>query len=486
MISTQERAQNLAPRLDGDFLKRTLDLLKSDDDLEQFFEAIPGFCVSKIVDDPRHSLDTLGKERLAEALVEFWNRTLSSNRVSESRRRIIVCIKVIEAADLSIAIPQILHLFSMNVSGVTRSVETGNSLAILRNGNAASLVQSIIASIISANDERDERWFTFTKGELGKSEDDLQRYLTTDHGDSVLLANLIHITRHFFDSLHLDFTRSSLSILPSLSKFDILNTLPELQHEFCALWNEIVQQAWSSEGDDNPFIDILVEIRGLYVALHGTDAAVGYFFASINSDDDHLYRRPASYPLCTMPDHECNLTAHIQEASGSTTGGSSHSTTTTSPTPFSESSLGNVIGVPPHVPTPEPSHSTPSGRHSLPIDSPPATGTVQCIADTSLTSSMAHPIARSPSITGDAPRHNEIPVSSTVFDSAVIRSDSIRQGLESPPSASTNTLSHPNPQAITIAEPNNTGRTSSVTLRANDNAQDLDPAIQTKLTRRSG
>jgi hypothetical protein len=406
---------------------------------------------------------------------------VSSNQVSESvkGRRLIVCIKVIEAADLSIAVPRTLHLFFGALSEVSRSVEIGHSLTLLRTGKAASLTRGVIASIISINEKRDERWFALAMDELGISGDVLRHLLA--HGDSVLLANLIHITRHFSDSLGSDLTRKTLSILPSVSNFDILNTLPELQHNFCALWNEIVQQARSSGGDNNPFIDILVKIRGLYVTLHGADAAVGYFFASATGDDDVFFCQPASYPSCTIPDHDCNLTTHKQEGGGNTAGGASHSTTATSPIPLSGSSLG-VLDVPPHVPSPEPSsYSAPSGRYTCPIASPHmATSIVQGVADTPLTSSVAQPITRSSSVTGDAPRPDEgMTVSSTALDSSVIqRSDYIRRGLESPSSASTNTLSHSNPQAATIAGPDipkMAGTFSSATPRAN--AQDLDPTI---------
>ncbi|KAH9993195.1 hypothetical protein BJV77DRAFT_374513 [Russula vinacea] len=230
MWLAQIKAQKLARQLNGNILERTLDMLRSDDDLEQFSEAIPGFFVSQIVDDPRRSLDILGQQRLAETLVQFWNRTLSSNRVSESvkGRRLIVCLKVIEAADLSFALPRILHLFSRDHSGVSRSAEIGHSLGVLRNGNGALLTRGIIASIISINDERDERWFALAIDELGIPEDVLRRYL--DHGDSVLLANLIHITRQFFQNLlqrGSDLTMEPLRILPLVSKFDILNTLPD-------------------------------------------------------------------------------------------------------------------------------------------------------------------------------------------------------------------------------------------------------------------
>jgi hypothetical protein len=408
-LFTQENIQEQRPlgqgsQLDGEVLKRTLDMSRSDDDLEQFFEAIPGFCASKIVDNPRRSLDVLGLPRLAEALIEFWNRTLSSNRVSESVkvRRLVVCVRVIEAADLSIAVPHILHLLFGDLSEVSRSVEVGHSLRPLRNGNVASLARGIIAGIIS-DAERNDRWSMLAMDELGISRDVLWGYLA--YGDSVLLANLIHITRHFFHGLlrpNPDLTREALSIFPSVSKFDIFNTLPELQRDFCDLWNEVVRQARSSKADDNPFIDILVEIRRLYVDLHGTAITLGHFFTSTTGHDD-LFHKPASYPLCIIPDHHPTSTTHRQKASGNTTGGASQTITTASSIP---SPGGDVLDV---------SHHTATGM-----------GRTQGVANTCIPS-MAEPVTQFPSSTsGDRPPDEGITVSSMVFDSPVIRSDCIR------------------------------------------------------------
>jgi hypothetical protein len=69
--------------LHGDVLKRTFSSLKGDHDLEEFFEAILVFCDSNVVDHPLDSFDLLGLDRLEEALLGFWDRTLSSNLVSE-------------------------------------------------------------------------------------------------------------------------------------------------------------------------------------------------------------------------------------------------------------------------------------------------------------------------------------------------------------------------------------------------------------------
>ena len=295
----EDKAQELASRFDGDVLQRTLQMLRSDDDLEQFFDAIPGFCGSKIVHDPRRSLDILGQQRLAEALIGFWNRSLSTNLVPVSikGRRLLVCMSAIEAANLAIAAPGTLRDFSFRyLGGIARSVEVGHSLGNLRHGNVASLARGIIASIIF-NAERNDCWSMLAMDELVISRVVLRDYLA--RGDSVLLANLIHITRHFLHGLlqpHPDLTREALTILPSVSKFDILNTLPELQHDFCALWNDVIRQVQSSSSEDNPFEEILLDIWGLYVTLHGTTA----------SKYD-----PMHPPLCEDDSHR-NLTAHVQ------------------------------------------------------------------------------------------------------------------------------------------------------------------------------
>jgi len=83
----------------------------------------------------------------------------------------------------------------------------------------------------------------------------------------VLLCLLIHKTREAFLS-----GSWTPFILNTLSQFDMRNTIPELQHEFCTLWNEIVREAWRG-GIDCTAVNILREIRHGYIGLHqGTGA----------------------------------------------------------------------------------------------------------------------------------------------------------------------------------------------------------------------
>jgi hypothetical protein len=93
----------------------------------------------------------------------------------------------------------------------------------------------------------------------------------------------------------------------SLAQFDIRHTLPRLQHDFCTLWNGLVQEARNPESSANPVL-ILLEIRHLYIALHqGTDAAPTAFSASTWDTHQILYRS-SSYPLCDIASHRPDST----------------------------------------------------------------------------------------------------------------------------------------------------------------------------------
>jgi hypothetical protein len=394
MEFAEEKARDSALELDGDVLKRTLNALSGDQDLERFFDAIPGFCDSEMVEDPQHNLDILGRLRLAEELVGFWDRTLSSNLVSESvkERRRIICVDVIKAAKLTTAIIQTISYRGISRGRASRSIEIGRSLGNLRNSDVASLARGITAGII-ANAERSYRWSTLTMEELGLSEDKLRNYLA--HGDSVLLANLIHITRHFFDSLcegDRDLARESLCILPLVSGFNILNTLPKLQYDFCSLWNLIIQQAGNNGAGNKPFIEkILIELRPRYVDLHPTAPAA-------TSTDSFTRNEFSQLPLCEIADHYPNFTSDIYRdgaAASGTTGGPSRAPITTSSTsPIPESSHSDAPVVPhrassnlPPIATVTSSYSHPPESQSTPIVSPPSRSsrTTQGITQTSLT-----------------------------------------------------------------------------------------------------
>jgi hypothetical protein len=130
----------------------------------------------------------------------------------------------------------------------------------------------------------------------------------------VLLANLIHIIRTSFCLAlkNVEFEAVCLTpMLQRISKFDIQNTLPGLQHNFCALWNEIVLEAPKTDQYDSDYAwHILRPIRHFYIALHqGTDCAPTAFDASTR-DGDPILGDPTLYPFCNIPGHQ----SHINDA----------------------------------------------------------------------------------------------------------------------------------------------------------------------------
>ena len=118
-------------------------------------------------------------------------------------------------------------------------------------------------------------------------------------GDNVLLATLIDVSRQAIQSVTVG------GVVEALTQFDICGTLPELQREFCRMWNEFVREA-RKEGYPNVSVVILCWIRHLYIALHrGTDYAPTAFSDS-TPDDDPVLDMPSSYPFCDDTTSHCH------------------------------------------------------------------------------------------------------------------------------------------------------------------------------------
>ncbi|KAH9965673.1 hypothetical protein BGW80DRAFT_1447786 [Lactifluus volemus] len=309
--TVQETGSKLSPEINTRILIGTVNALDQEKEFEQFFAAVPRFW------DVFHYSNTTPAEltakldlTMAEAFAVFLSRSFSLTSVSMDER-VAICVM---AAD-TIQLPH----STMNVLGSVFSL--GNKdmldypLRISGNRDTGLCSQGIIAGVIASVSERDERWVALVKDQLGVSEAELLNYLS--NGNSVLLANLIHITGPLFRLCLEDIPNMAYhltNILSCISKFDIENTLPGLQHDFCALWNKIAQEA---RHRDSPEISshILRPIRHLYIALHqDTDAAPTDFDGS-TADTDLVLRDPSSYPLCHIPAHLSTDTDEIASES---------------------------------------------------------------------------------------------------------------------------------------------------------------------------
>jgi hypothetical protein len=311
----EEIALKSSSEIDTLILERILLTLDEDSSLETFFDAIPGFCNSKLCFLP---LSSSVQTKLRQVLDGFLDRTFSSNLVSESVRasRLITCLNAAYAAFPTYGVSEILdNIIKGYWDEALQSVEMGHALRVWRHRRDHDLnVQQIVACIIARARQRDDRWTMLVKEEFGVP-DDLVRDGVA-HGDSVLLFILIYISRQA--------NRASLwtpVVLSSLSKFDVRNTLPALQRDFCTLWNEISQEERNqvNQGSSSTLSSILVstpvkilrDIRHIYIALHqGTDAVPTAFSASTDSFDSIL-EHPSSYPLCDIASHHPDSTTHV-------------------------------------------------------------------------------------------------------------------------------------------------------------------------------
>jgi len=290
----EEAASQPSPKIDAKVLERLLLVLDEDHSFETFFDAVPGFCGSRLV----QPLSLRVRTKLQQSLDGFLDRTFSSRLVPESVKndRFITCLNAAHSALGSIDASRILEtLFHRHKDEALKSVELGHSLICWGHSIDDS---RIVACIIAQVQDRDDRWTKLVKEAFDIPDGAIRDYVA--HGDSMLLAILNHVTRKA-----LRIGRSEQSVLESLSKFDICNTAAQLQYDFCALWNEIVQEA-RNEGYGSTPTQILAGIRHLFIALHqGANAFPNQLSASLDPIDDldAILSRPSSYPSCNIPSH---------------------------------------------------------------------------------------------------------------------------------------------------------------------------------------
>jgi len=306
--AAEETASEQLSEIDVRILRWTIDDLGDDDRMSNFFEAIPGFFNSKLVKDLRSKLPDSLLKRFWEALNGFFGRTLPSNSVIEyvKYQRLDVgmsAMSTITVPNIS-SIPK--NILFERWDHVPQNVAMGYAVkrwCASKNKDVAQYAQCMATRILAGVRERNDRWFVLATDVLGLSEDSLRKYVA--HGsDSVSLAIFISVARrHIYTDIY------DWGVLSTIYKLNIHNTLLELQHDFCALWNLCVEEAIRQQPDTDTFpVGILRLTRYLYISLHeGTQAAPTHFSAS-TQEFDHVLFRPDSYPLCQIHDHRPDST----------------------------------------------------------------------------------------------------------------------------------------------------------------------------------
>jgi len=266
----------------------------------KFFETIPGFFNSEHgVNLQSHILEEF-RIKFRRVLNGFLHRTFSSSLIPESARStqlLITCLNAAHKALGTDGVSQILyHILNGGWGELLQNVEMAHSLrrwSENTNDEITHYVRRIVTQVVGGVRERDDRWISLAKTEFGVPDSVLRDNIR--HGDSAPLSLLIHMTREAFRS-----GSWTPFILSTLTQFDVCNTVPELQHEFCALWNEIVREAWRG-GANCTAVNILREIRHAYIGLHqGTDASAHTYFYHPD------LVQPRSYRMCNIHSHRPN------------------------------------------------------------------------------------------------------------------------------------------------------------------------------------
>ena len=394
--AAEDTAWEQASKIDLRILGWAIDALSEDDTVERFFEAIPRFFESNRVKDLNS--DSL-KTKYWDVINEFLGRTLLSNSVSESTktRRLIICMNAANVMHGPDSVAKILYdIFQDGYGQVLQSIETGHTLARWCPSNKPEIsapTRCIIAQILIRARKRTDRWIQLAVDQFDIPERVIQDSI--GHDNSVLLSILIHLTRQAF--LSRSWTRN---LLWTFSQFDIHKTLPGLQRDFCALWNDIVLEARHEGRNYSRPLDALREIRHAYIDLHqGTHVTPTAFTAS-TGDLAHILYQPSSYPLCDIDDHRTDTPFHTPFPSMDTF----H-------TPVS-SIRSLIMANPGHAPSfgdLNDASRTPLEGQPLPAASQDiATPVTQGNTDVSTTPVMTHPIHRPISRASIAPQRSRI------------------------------------------------------------------------------
>jgi hypothetical protein len=317
----EETALKLPSEIDTRTFLWTFNSLDEDHELECFFSGLPGFRTSKVVNDPLPSLTEEIKVGLFTALTGLLDRTFSSDLLSEpiKNRRAMICTKAIDLAHTTEALSilnGILFKCQYYVPLVAEIAQIFRDWGISMDDDAILYAQATISKVVARVQSRNDTWYRLASKSLGVPDMVLRDYAA--HGDSLSLAILIHITHQQFSHYHKKSWPEDefLKVLEAASKFNVQDTSPELQHKFCALWNQIVHKVQNDQSRWMAF-QILAPIRNIYIALHqDTDSAPKQFSPSTGDRDDIL-KEPDSYPVCNIPGHHLDLTpqAHIRGVS---------------------------------------------------------------------------------------------------------------------------------------------------------------------------
>ena len=321
----QKAAGRLALLMPSDIDYRALSwmfkTLNDDDEFEQFFDALPSLCDSEALADAQSAFIKPNEYTLSHALIGMMDRTLMSGLVHEEvkQRRIFICTKAIDATSLLAHRWTLRRVLCGDWQGFSRSIHFGLVVQGWKDtlDPVTSLyAQLVVAVTLASVQKRDDHWFQLASGQLNGSEYLLRNYFA--YGDSILLANAIFIIQRTIQMFSRqedlgchgsDIIEASSKTLELVCRFDIQNTLSELQPLFCSLWNQLVGAAeQNTDPNFTPLCMVMLKsIRRLYITLHDKTISSPTAFSLITDDGDRVLNDASSYPKCRIDEHHHSI-----------------------------------------------------------------------------------------------------------------------------------------------------------------------------------
>ena len=309
-LTPEAAALKSSSEVDTRALMWTFDSLDEDHELDRFFSGMPGFHNSRVLKQPLHDLDDQQKLRLLEAVIRLLDRAFSSNSLSNQvkHRRADIYSNAIELVDTPNAFSQLVRrLVSEDRYGPVQStqivdfVRRWGDRKLDHNSQYPALVEDTFSIVVARVQQHDDSWFILASEKLGIPVTVLREYAA--HGTSLSLAILIYVTRLQFTHIRNPSwpSKAISDVLKAASKFNVHDASPDLQHEFCALWNQIVREArlFTTGLPENT----LRPIRNLFIDLHrGTNSAPTRF-SSTTDDDDFVLWNDTTYSVCNVSGH---------------------------------------------------------------------------------------------------------------------------------------------------------------------------------------
>jgi hypothetical protein len=336
--TAEQYALKLGPNTDNSSLWWTFQTLEEDSDFERFFEGLRRLCDSYTGKTLKLNEEFIepNKAKLKNALIRLVDRTLSSNLVTGvvKYRRMIIFTKAIESTSLldrSYILDRILFNHR-DWHGLLGCIEFGLSMRNWADNFNKVTVTYFYAQCIAVltiseslkwkrlgHDRYD--WIQLAK-DLPVSTP-FHPDVAHEGDDDILLGNAIFVVRMSVQTYSgseenerdriLEVSRRTLG---AVCKLDIRYTLPELQHEFCDLWNKLVSAA---QTDEFPYrrtivMKMLKNIRKLYIALHPTGARStpqGTF--NTTEDWEQVLNNSDFYPKCAEEGHRSQASSSFPD-----------------------------------------------------------------------------------------------------------------------------------------------------------------------------